>query len=96
MAILAIMNSSSPYGGVTSPSMMLNTATTPKCTGSMPSAIAVGSITGSTTRMMVEPSRKQPSTSRIRLTSSRKNSGDSSYTLSTVLTLAGMFSTVMT
>lgn len=51
-AIFAIMNSSSPYGGVTSPSMMFVTATTPKWTGSMPSACAVAGAGYLTARIL--------------------------------------------
>ena len=39
---------------------MLKTATTPKCTRSMPSALAVGMKIGRMTRMMVLPSSRQP------------------------------------
>ncbi len=77
-AILFIMKSSSPYGGVTSPIMMLTTHITPKCTRSIPSACAVGISTGRITRMIVVPSRKQPRISSSTLTTSRNTIGDSS------------------
>ena len=76
--------------------MMFITAITPKCTGSIPSACAVGSSTGRMTRMIVVPSRKQPRTSSRTLTTSRNTSGDISYAFRIPLSVRGMFSTVMT
>ena len=76
-AILVIMKSKRPNGGVTSPIMMLTTHITPKCTMSMPSASAVGSSTGRITRMIVEPSRKQPRIKSRMLTASMNTSGES-------------------
>ena len=46
--------------------------------------------------MIVVPSRKQPSTSRMTLTSSRKPTCDRSVAVRMALTVFGMFSMVIT
>src|SRR6185312_10021862 len=69
--MLATTKSRSPKGGVSRPIMMLTTTTTPKCTRSMPSAFAGGIRIGTMTSRIVVPSRRQPSASRMPLTSSR-------------------------
>ena len=49
-----------PNGGVSSPIMTLTTTTTPKCTVSMPSALAVGIRMGTMTRRIVDALEQAP------------------------------------
>jgi hypothetical protein len=65
-------------------------------TGSMPSACAVGSRTGTMTSRMVVPSRKQPRTRSRALAKRRNASGDSSYPFVNPASAFGTFSMVIT
>ena len=70
-ATRASTNSTMPSGGWSRPIIRLSVMTTPKWIGSMPTLSSTGISTG--TRMLIEAmgSRKQPTTSRIRLMISR-------------------------
>ena len=69
------MNSTTPTGGVIVPIIRFRTNTSPKCTGSMPSAIAAGTRIGIRISIAASASMKQPTISSRMLTISRNTSG---------------------
>ncbi len=56
----AVMNRTSPIGGVASPTVTLTHITTAKCNGCMPKSINIGPKTGPNTNMAGPASRNMP------------------------------------
>ena len=63
--MLWIMNRFRPKGGVNMPMARLTAKTTPKCTKSIPSDSATGTITGARTRTAEDGSKKHPTSNKI-------------------------------
>src|SRR5438270_9366581 len=75
-ATRASTNKTIPIGGCRSPIIRFSTTIRPKCTGSMPSCRTAGISTGIAIRIAAVGSRKQPTNSSSRLTSSKNTHGE--------------------
>jgi TRAP-type uncharacterized transport system fused permease subunit len=71
----AVTNRFSPTGGVTIPISRFTVMMMPRCTGSMPSLVAIGNRIGARIRMMPVGSMKQPAISSRTLTTIRNTHG---------------------